>query len=330
MSPRPRFVIIILGLLVGACGSQTAPLSAGSSTPPATQPDAVTTTVNAATTTAAVDTTMTVVQTGPLYQVDIGGRIMVMECRGQVSTPTVVVDAWSSNGVRALVEAVSDFARVCTYDHAGTRRSGPPPELPRTAQAYADDLHALLSGSGVEGPYILVPWSLTTWTTILYARTYPEDLAGVVMIDPRGPGVSSGDLAALPEPMPDEPLAVTDVRNFLLELISNPGENDDEGLDWHASEELARAAIDEDGPLFGDRPTIVLSATDTFEDWRTLDLPPEILDLFWQVWIDEQQRLAAESSRGEWRVVPDSRHAIQVDQLGAVVDAVREVVSAAG
>lgn len=208
---------------------------------------------------------------------------MFMECRGNThDTPTVLVDAWSSSAVGALVRAVAETTRVCTYDHAGTRRSDPAPDLPRSAQAYADDLHALLAGSGVEGPYVLVPWSANAWTTILYAQSYPDDLAGIVMIDPRGPSVSGEQLAALPEPAPDEPIAVSDFRSFLLDLIARPGETDDEGLDWHTSEGLSQAALDTEGPLFGDHPVIILSGADTRQQWLS-DLPSETQDAFWDI-----------------------------------------------
>ncbi len=276
-------------------------------------------------------TTTTTATVAPIEQFDviIGERSIFMECRGEpTDAPTVVIDAWSSGAVDALIRAVSAFTRACTYDHAGRGQSDPPPELPRSSEAYAADLHALLAGSGVGGPYVFVPWSANAWTAILYAATYPGEMVGMVMIDPRGPSVSDGHLAALPDPATDEPISVTDTRDFLLGLVSDPGGNDDERLDWHTSEALASAALDENGPLFGDLPLIVLSGGDTRDEWLG-DLPETIADQFWEIWLADQQRLAGESTRGEWRVVADSRHTIHQDQPAAVIDAIREVVIAA-
>ena len=329
---RPAAALALL-MTVTACGGNlaaptTIALVDGSQTaerPPTTTTTPSTTTSSAsfqAQPTSTIDTSQEV----STFNVDIGGRSMFMECRGTTNdTPTVVVDAWSSGAVSALVRAVAETTRVCTYDHAGTRRSDPPPELPRSAQAYADDLHALLVGSGLAGPYVFVPWSNSDWTTILYAQSYPDDMAGIVMIDPRGPSVSSSHLAALPEPTPDEATAITENRNFLLDLIARPGESDGEGLDWPTSEGLSQKALDTEGPLFGNRPVIILSGADTKQQWL-FDLPQETQDKFWEIWLNDQRRLADESTRGEWRVVEGSAHEIHGDQLQAVVDAINEVV----
>lgn len=144
--------------------------------------------------------------------VDIGGRSLYLECRGQ-GGPTVILEAganarsdvWSRDnlrptGERTMVQpAVAGFTRVCAYDRPGTlgevnrdldpdgpdfypSRSDPVPQ-PRTTQELTADLHALLTAAEIPGPYVLAAHSAGGLVARLYASTYPDDVAGMVLID---------------------------------------------------------------------------------------------------------------------------------------------------
>ncbi|SAL76584.1 acyl-CoA esterase [Caballeronia arvi] len=144
--------------------------------------------------------------------VDIGGRSLHLECRGHGS-PTVILEAgalgrgdvWSRDirhpaGARTMVlPGVAAFTRVCAYDRPGTigevdprldpngppflpSRSTPVPQ-PRTARDKVADLHALLEAAKIPAPYVLVAHSAGGLIARLYASTYPDDIAGIVLID---------------------------------------------------------------------------------------------------------------------------------------------------
>jgi pimeloyl-ACP methyl ester carboxylesterase len=144
--------------------------------------------------------------------VDIGGRSLYLECRGQGS-PTVILesgangwaDVWSRDnqepaGERTMVlPGVAQFTRVCAYDRPGTMgevnrnlepygplfypsRSDPVPQ-PRTTQDLVADLHALLQAANIPGPYVLVAHSAGGLVVRLYASTYPDEVVGMVLID---------------------------------------------------------------------------------------------------------------------------------------------------
>ena len=93
----------------------------------------------------------------PGEMVDVGGYSLHINCVGQGS-PTVLLDAgsggFSAQWVRVQQE-VSGTTRVCAYDRAGMGWSEMGPE-PRDAKRITGELHALLEGAGIEGPYVLV------------------------------------------------------------------------------------------------------------------------------------------------------------------------------
>ena len=139
--------------------------------------------------------------------VNIGGdREMYMECQG-TGYPTVVfvagaqdrAETWSTTkdpSEQAVLPAIAETNRVCAYDRPGTilatgegaadfepSRSDPV-DQPTTLQDHAADLHALLKASGERGPYVVVGHSMGGAVSRLYASEYPEDVSGLVLVDP--------------------------------------------------------------------------------------------------------------------------------------------------
>src|SRR5215208_4508823 len=116
--------------------------------------------------------------------VDVGGHRLHIHCVGQGS-PTVVLDGgtgeMSAHWVLVQRE-VSDTTRVCAYDRAGMGWSEMGPE-PRDAKQISGELHTLLSKAGIEGPYVLVGHSFGGMYMQTYANRYPEEVAGVALVD---------------------------------------------------------------------------------------------------------------------------------------------------
>ena len=135
-----------------------------------------------------------------------GGRQMYMECQG-TGYPTAVfvagaqdrAETWSTTkdpSEQAVLPAIAETNRVCAYDRPGTilatgegeedfkpSRSDPV-DQPTTLQDHAADLHALLKASGERGPYVVVGHSMGGAVSRLYASEYPEDVSGLVLVDP--------------------------------------------------------------------------------------------------------------------------------------------------
>lgn len=138
-------------------------------------------------------------QPGFAALVNIGGRKMYLECRGTGSSIVILesgyrndADIWSAQGepgATMVLPGVSAITRVCAYDRPGTildnthfSRSDPV-AMPRTARDVVTDLHALLHAANIPGPYVLVGHSLGGLFVRLYASTYPDDVAGMVLVD---------------------------------------------------------------------------------------------------------------------------------------------------
>ena len=116
--------------------------------------------------------------------VDIGGYRLHINCTGE-GGPAVILDSGlGGNSLEwTLVQPkLAKFTRVCSYDRAGQGWSDESP-LIRTSQNIVDELHTLLHKAEVPEPYILVGHSSGGINMRLYASYYPNEVAGVVLVD---------------------------------------------------------------------------------------------------------------------------------------------------
>lgn len=124
----------------------------------------------------------------PGQMVNVGRHRLHICCTGEGS-PTVVLDSGlpgSSLSWWFVQPEVAKFTHVCSYDRAGMGWSDAGP-MPRTSQQIVEELHTLLTNGGIKGRYVLVGHSFGAFTMRLYASTYPEEVAGIVLVDPLHP-----------------------------------------------------------------------------------------------------------------------------------------------
>ncbi len=84
---------------------------------------------------------------------------------------------------RQIQETIGQFTGTVSYDRSGLGWSGPC-RTPRTPCNIAPELREALRQAGVEPPYILVGHSFGGLVMRRFALLYPDDVAGVVLIDP--------------------------------------------------------------------------------------------------------------------------------------------------
>ena len=120
--------------------------------------------------------------------VSLGTHRLHLHCLG-AGSPTVVFDAalgGSSLSWTFIQPAVATFTTACTYDRAGFGWSDAGP-MPRTVDRIAAELHALLRAAAVPPPYVLVGHSFGGLSIRAYTGRHPEDVAGLVFVDPAHP-----------------------------------------------------------------------------------------------------------------------------------------------
>ncbi|ASO18643.1 pimeloyl-ACP methyl ester carboxylesterase [Actinoalloteichus hoggarensis] len=118
--------------------------------------------------------------------IELDGATLCVQIRGG-GGPTVVLEAaGSGQGVGgswgpAVEDRLAEVATVVTYDRRGVGRSSGTPR--RTITAMADDLHELIRTVEI-GPAVIVSWSYGSLVSAVHAVRHPEDVAGLVFVDP--------------------------------------------------------------------------------------------------------------------------------------------------
>lgn len=264
--------------------------------------------------------------------VDVDGRKLYLKCKGTGSPTVILISGYRNNaeiwtispapGVTPVFDAVAGFTRVCAYDRPGTildathlSRSDPV-AMPRTAEAIVFELHDLLDAAQIQGPYVLAAHSLGGLFARLYASTYPNDVAGLVLVD------------AWPEAMPK--LLGPEQWEAYEKLSAPPppgleSYRDLEAIDFGAASQRMEEATAHQ-PLYG-IPLFVLSRA------KPVALPPNVpanfsQDAFEAAWRKGQDEIAALLTDAKHAIATKSDHYIQIEQPDLVVDAVRQVVNA--
>jgi pimeloyl-ACP methyl ester carboxylesterase len=282
-----------------------------------------------------VQTTDEVVTAAPGKLYDVGGHRLHLDCQGEGS-PTVVL----SNGLGGVSAAwarittpVSPTTRVCAYDRAGQGWSDEA-SSPLDGVESAEELEALLAAAGEEGPFVLVGHSMGGPYAMTFAARYPEQVAGLVLLDssspeqftrvPAYPGqyqmlrrmyslmptlsrLGLGHLVPGASHLPADEAAKVDA------ITSTPRFYRNQRDEVSVIPELLEQS--QELTTVGDRPVAVLTASATLEGTAG--------------WDGAQDALAALSSNSVHRTVHSS-HAGMVDDphpAGAAVRAITDVVS---
>jgi pimeloyl-ACP methyl ester carboxylesterase len=267
---------------------------------------------------------------------------MHLVCTGEGGPPVILEGP--QTGISAIwipvQNGIATFAEVCSYDRAGFGFSEPGP-LPRTSVNIATELHALLRSASINPPYILVGASAGGFPARAYAGMYPDDVAGVVLVDsshpeqaqklhlPENPtaqykrwepffplghslGIMKFGLRREKRPAsfsPAEWSEVLDARNTVnsYRTVLREGEA------WAESARQVRESSD-----LGAKPLLVLTgARDADAEWRAL-------------WVNGLQAdLTHLSSKARQTILENSGHGIMLDAPNDVVEGVRTVWNAA-
>jgi pimeloyl-ACP methyl ester carboxylesterase len=87
----------------------------------------------------------------------------------------------------ALTRRVAASRTVFAYDRPGYGASKPGPRDPKDACMVARELRATLQATGHKPPYLLVGHSLGGQYQYAFARLFPDEVAGLILLDPTHP-----------------------------------------------------------------------------------------------------------------------------------------------
>jgi len=274
--------------------------------------------------------------------VDVGG-VRLHACDRGSGSPAVVLEAGltSMSAQWAWIQPeVARFTRAISYDRAGLGYSDCC-SLPRDAEGTARRLHGLLEALAVPAPYVIAAHSLGGLFARMFASLYPDETAGLVLVDTVHPdqrirwgnasdwrhSVFFGQLMAaaylarvgvprlynyrshMTEGLPEDAAAVLKVMACSSEHLDATSY---EAAAFDAMCDQVRAAR----PL-GDIPIAVLSSDNWHEGWDSQ-------------WHGLQQEIAALSSDSTFEIVPGSNHASLItnrEHAMRTVDAIRRLVT---
>jgi pimeloyl-ACP methyl ester carboxylesterase len=227
----------------------------------------------------------------------VDGQSLHIETLGD-SGPTIVFEAGLGNDTstwKSVAGPIAAFARVVLYDRPGLGQSVPMIKAVSaiTADQVATDLRKLLAAAGIRPPYILVGHSLGGLYVQMFAKTYPNEVSGVALLE-----------SASPE-------APSELKTRAVLTPGSAAYLEEKGM-AESNRQVTNA-----GP-FPDVPLTVIAATDHgpfFKDWE-----PTLMRL--------QQQLAALSARSTFIVAQGSGHDVQIDRPVTVIDAIRNLASA--
>ena len=272
----------------------------------------------------------------PGQLIDVGGHRLHLNCTGSGS-PTVILEPGLgevSSAMGWIAPVVARDTRVCVYDRAG-RGWSDPADGPQDAVQTITDLHTLLDHAHIPGPYVLAGHSFGGLYILTFAATYPDQVAGMVLLDSTAPA---------PGPVPPAKAGSYDLVGRISALLpavahlgaahligdsydSLPPRSRDEARATVSTAHSVKSFINEffEGSTathqaaslvdFGSKPLIVVTAG------RGHDAS----------WLAAQDKLATLSTNSRHQIVADATHvSLVLDQTDAAAasQAIRDVVAA--
>jgi pimeloyl-ACP methyl ester carboxylesterase len=261
--------------------------------------------------------------------ITVGSHSLQVRIAG-TGTPAVIIDSGigdTMDRLQKVQERLAQTTRVVTYNRAGYGQSQSGP-LPRHSGREAEEMKALLDAAPVPGPYVVVGHSLGALNVQVFAAKYPEDVVGIVLLDPPPltfiRGEEYPDLLDMAERMTAEWQAIAD---------SGAGSTD---VQERAKAKLFAMIASEHRELIGESARLV-SEISSYGRTPLLVMAAgvpnpafgEIAEEFQEYWVEQSRLLTSRSSKGQFVFAEDSSHYLYVDELGLVVDSILSIVAQA-
>lgn len=227
---------------------------------------------------------------------------------GSGSPPIVVLNgAGARMGYwKKLVDDLAGLSTVLFYDRKLPPRGG---DLPPLGAHHVEELRRLLAALGLAPPYLIVAHSMGGLYADLFARLYPADVAGLVLVDASHP---------------EQERRFAPRMNRFGRFFRGALDGWDRLFGPGAMTEVVRfeaiAAEIAAAPPFPDIPLTVITAGAPPPRWL-------ISAELWDLHLANQEELAQLSPRGRQVLAEASDHHVPVRQPQLIVDAVRDLLA---
>jgi pimeloyl-ACP methyl ester carboxylesterase len=227
-------------------------------------------------------------------RIDVEGRLLRMRVEGQGS-PTVVLEIGLGGPLEEwdmVQQAVARFTKVVAYDRVGAVDT----KEMLTGEDIARELHAVLEKSGNKPPYLLVGQSLGGVYNRLFANLYPDEVVGMVLLDPTQ----------------EEFIDWMEVHYPKNKLSKSIGKNWAEGAGIWATMDQVRKASPPDVPV------VVVTGTKFIDDKMRIKTLPK--------WTEAHANWVNTLPNARHVLATESGHGVQIETPELIVDLIREVV----
>lgn len=235
--------------------------------------------------------------------VDVGGHRLRIERFGK-GAPAVVFEAGLAQPRTTWGKVPNDvatFTQAVIYDRAGLGESDEVSGR-RTSKETVAELHTMLNAAGIKAPYILVGHSFGGLNARLFATQFPNEVAGIVLVESSHEDEYTRLAALMPEQQ----------RN---EYLRHEGGGNYEKVDLLASAEQIKAA-----PALKPLPLVVISAPGN---------PNTVGEAAAKVHDELQLALSRLLPNASQVIAEGSGHFVQLDRPNLVSDAIRKVIEQA-
>ncbi len=272
----------------------------------------------------------------PGQLIDVGGHRLHLNCTGSGS-PTVVLEPGHgevSSAMGWIAPAVAQDSRVCVYDRPG-RGWSDPADRPQDAVETATNLHTLLDRAHIPGPYVLAGHSFGGLYVLTFASTYPDQVAGLVLLDSTAP---------VPGPVPPTKAGSYDLVgriSALLPAVAHLGAAHLIGDSYDSlpprSRNEARATVSTAHSVGSYLDEFFVGSRSTHQAASLVDFAGKPLIVVTAgrehdaAWMAAQDKLATLSTNSRHDVVAEATHASLVlneTDAAAASQAIRDVVAA--
>lgn len=214
---------------------------------------------------------------------------------------TIVLEAGLGDGMGSwdgIFEELSSITKVFAYSRPGYLPSSAT-KRPRTPEHIVDDLRLLLNRSGNHPPYLLVGHSLGGLYMLNFIERYPEEVAGVVLIDSRHPMMTQACL--------EKNLSSCKLPKALYVLLPS-----------HVRHEYDGAQEPKLPSTMGDTPLVVVSRAPS---------QGKESDALQTLWVEMQIGLSELSDRSQHLIAEHAGHYVHKQEPERVIEGINWVIS---